>query len=187
MPLMGVLEEDVERTVVDRPSNRAAWDEAVRKHGRRVVVSLLAMGLSLDEAEEIANRAWARIFEQHRKNKFERVELPGLVIRQARFFALDLMRQSARADRLHGAADRTPDPLADPERRLLTKEQLARAAEVIGGMNEKSQRVFRIVYQNPSLPHAEVAKIVDLSVQRVRQILWEVRKNVRRALEEEQS
>jgi RNA polymerase sigma factor (sigma-70 family) len=185
MPLMATS-PDMEPTVVDRAGTPDLWDRAFRQHARRVVVSLLAMGLSLEEAEEIANRAWARIFEQVRAEKLERVELPGLVIRQARFFALDVHRRTAKDDAARRSVEHTPDPAADPEQRLLSKQQLARAAEVIGAMNEKSQDVFRIVYQNPSMPHAEVARTVELSVQRVRQILWEVRRAVRTALEEKE-
>jgi DNA-directed RNA polymerase specialized sigma24 family protein len=39
------------------------------------------------------------------------------------------------------------------------------------------------VYEDPGVPHAEVAVKVGLSVQRVRQILCEVRKTLREALE----
>jgi RNA polymerase sigma-70 factor (ECF subfamily) len=41
-----------------------------------------------------------------------------------------------------------------------------------------------LIYENPDLPHAEAAAQVGLSVQRVRQILCEVRKRLRAVLSE---
>jgi RNA polymerase sigma-70 factor (ECF subfamily) len=44
--------------------------------------------------------------------------------------------------------------------------------------------VFELVYDHPELGYAEVAAQVGLSVQRVKQIVFEVRKRLRGALAE---
>jgi len=38
--------------------------------------------------------------------------------------------------------------------------------------------IFQAVYSDPSIPHAETAKRFGLSVQRIRQLLCEIRKRV---------
>ncbi|MEQ8280217.1 MAG: sigma-70 family RNA polymerase sigma factor [Deltaproteobacteria bacterium] len=156
------------------------WTRAVEQHGRRVVVHLLAMGVEIEAAKEIAQRAWARIFEQHRAGRLERLELPGVVIQQARFFALD-----ARRGRREGPATLVANT-PDPERQLLAREQIERAFATIERCSPRAQQVFRMAYEDPSRRHADIAADVGLSVQRVRQILCEVRRAVRDALEDDQ-
>src|SRR5689334_10042253 len=41
--------------------DRAAWDALVARHHRRVVVSLLARGVRVDRAHELAQETWARL------------------------------------------------------------------------------------------------------------------------------
>src|ERR1700693_5455214 len=42
----------------------AAWSALVQKHNHRVVVSLLARGVRIDRAKDIAQDAWMRLVEQ---------------------------------------------------------------------------------------------------------------------------
>src|SRR4051812_48335576 len=45
----------------------AAWNALVQKHNHRVVVSLLARGIRIDRAKDIAQDAWIRLIEQQRE------------------------------------------------------------------------------------------------------------------------
>ena len=160
----------------------AAWQELIARHNPRVVLSLLALGCDPRHARELAHDAWARLVEQQRLGRLARLELPGLAIKQARFLYLDELRR-----RQNGGDDELaalPDPAPTAEERFLTRDQLARAEEVLAGCSESARRVFHILYENPGVPHAEAAAQVGLSVQRVRQILCEVRKQLRAVLEE---
>src|SRR5262245_35043530 len=76
---------------------RDAWQALVALHDRRVIVSLLARGIPLDRARDLAQETWARLWEQHREGKLPRLELPGLAVRQAAFLAADDARRRARA------------------------------------------------------------------------------------------
>jgi len=174
------------QTAVPRPV--AAWRELIARHDRAVVLSLLARGVRLDRAREIAHDAWARLYEQHTLGRLERLELPGLAIAQAAFLAASDGRRSQRALRAL-----PPGPLAEvadvadgnrsPEERLALKQDLATAQAVLAGCPARAQEVFSLAFQNPERPQAEIARQVGLSVQRVRQILWEVRGRIRAALE----
>ncbi|APR78375.1 Hypothetical protein A7982_03722 [Minicystis rosea] len=164
---------------------RRGWEELIARHDRRVVLSLLARGVRIDRAREIAQETWARLIEQQRAGKLERLELPGLAVAQAAFFAReDARRRHTETPveddgRLAAIADRT----ADAETTMVAREQLERARMELARCSPAARRVFQAVYEDPDAPHAEAAEKLGLSVQRVRQTLCEVRGRLRRALE----
>jgi RNA polymerase sigma-70 factor (ECF subfamily) len=172
-----------------------AWNALVAKHDHRVVVSLLARGVRLDRAKDIAQEAWIRLVEQQRAGRLSHLVLPGLAVAQAAFLSLEAARRDVRGEALlplvpleaDGARLATDlvDPAADAETRLLTSERIARAEKVLGGFAPNAREVFRLAYGGDGLGHAEVARRVGLSLQRVRQILCEVRKALKLALESE--
>ncbi|MDB4993472.1 MAG: hypothetical protein JWM74_904 [Myxococcaceae bacterium] len=168
-----------------------AWHLLIQKHNHRVVVSLLARGVRIDRAKDIAQDAWLRLIEQQRAGRLNQISLPGLAIAQAAFLACEAARRDASARRLAPLADddgRSPacdvaDPAADAETRLLGSERLACAEKVLARSSSSARTVFRLAYGNPPLAHVDIAREAGLSLQRVRQILCEVRKELRVALE----
>jgi len=155
------------------------WDAAVRVHSARVVASLLALSIPFDQAEELASQAWAKLIEQQRAGQLAEVKLPGLAIKQARFLALDWRRDQRRQAE-------APDDLADlaavdPERSLIARRDVETALRVLAASSPSARAVFYHLYDDPPPSHVEVAARVGLSLQRVRQILCEVRKKIREA------
>jgi RNA polymerase sigma-70 factor (ECF subfamily) len=162
--------------------DRRAWDEAIARHGRRVVVALLARGIPLERARDLAQEAWTRIIEQRRRGALARIELPGLVIRQALFLARDAERAGGR----RGGEATDVAALEDlahagdsAERRLLTRELLERAHGALAQLPARTREIFTLCYEEPGLPHAAVAARLGVSVQHVRQTLYEVRARLR--------
>lgn len=170
--------------------DRRAWEALISRHQRRVVVSLLAKGIRVDRAHELAQETWARLIQQQQRGLLTELRLPSLALTQAAFLAADDARR-ARREGLSGTVEELPerhhpvDPSASAERRLLSEEQLSRAHAALEGCSPSARNVFLLACDGQELPHAEVAARVGLSVQRVRQILCEVRKKLRTALEEE--
>jgi RNA polymerase sigma-70 factor (ECF subfamily) len=170
--------------------DRDAWNALVQRHNHRVVVALLARGVRIDRAKDIAQEAWIRLVEQQRLGRLDRLQLPGLAITQATFLALEAARRE-HADRRHDPIDEPViaaalrDPRDDAESRFMTEERVSRAVEVLAGCSPSARNVFRLAYGGDGLSHAEVAKRVGLSLQRVRQILCEVRAKLRAALLDE--
>jgi len=166
-----------------------AWSALVDRYNHRVVVALLARGIRIDRAKDIAQEAWMRLVEQQRLGKLDRLQLPGLAITQATFLALEAQRRDAGA-RKHDPIDEPKiasalaDPHGDAESRMMTEERVARAVEVLSRCSPSARKVFRLAYGGEGLSHAEVARRVGLSLQRVRQILCEVRAKLRAELEE---
>ncbi|WNG39272.1 sigma-70 family RNA polymerase sigma factor [Archangium violaceum] len=186
----GALEEDAELARRALNGERTAWNALISRYQHRVVVSLLARGVRADRAHELAQETWARLIQQQQKGLLTELRLPNLALTQAAFLAADEARR-ARRESLAGPVEELPeshhpvDPSASAERRLLSEEQLARAQAALRECPASAQRVFQLACDGQELPHAEVAARVGLSVQRVRQILCEVRKKLRSALEEE--
>lgn len=163
------------------------WDEAIRAHNHRVLLSLLALGVPYDLAEDLAHAAWLRLIERYEAGKLREVKLPGLVIVQARFLALNALDKRNKEQNRSVVAEDLWSPLAaagpNPEDRLLARESLEQAIAVLEDCSDSARAVFRQIYEDPPPTHKVVAARVGLSVQRVRQILCEVRKKMRRAME----
>jgi RNA polymerase sigma-70 factor (ECF subfamily) len=168
-----------------------AWNALIARYDHRVVVSLLARGVRIDRAKDLAQEAWIRLIEQQRAGRLTHLQLPGLAIAQAAFLSLEAARRDGSRGELLpldselSRATDLVDPAADAEARLLTSERVERAERVLAGFAPNARDVFRLTYGSEGLAHAEVAKRVGLSLQRVRQILCEVRKELRGALEGE--
>lgn len=163
--------------------DQSLWDDAIRRHDGKVFLSLLALGLAPERAREIAQSAWTRLMEQHADGNLEEMRFPGLAIRQARFLALNEIKRQRTEQR---TLEAVPDPPAemDAEHIAIGREQLDRALDVLAGCPATAKKLFRLVYAEPHMSHAEAAREVGLSLQRVRQILCETRKRIRRAIEE---
>lgn len=187
-PALADLPEDrvVERA---RTGDREAWNVLISRHDHRVVLSLLARGVALARARELAQQAWARLFVQQRAGRLERLELPGLAIRQASFLALEDTRRRAPDSPLSDGATTADlvDPAASIEERLIRRDELRRAQAELARCSPAARRVFTFIYANPGMRHAEAARRLGLSVQRVRQVLCEVRARLRAAIETESS
>jgi RNA polymerase sigma factor (sigma-70 family) len=158
------------------------WDDAIRRHGHRVYVSVLALGWAPDRAREIVQATWTRLIEQHLDGKLAEIDLPGLAIRQARYLALnELQRKKTEMRVLAAVPDAAPDPSI--ERVVASREQVDRMLDALATCSPTAKQVFRIVYATPGGTCAAAAQEVGLSLQRVRQILCETRNHIRRALE----
>src|SRR5436190_4035387 len=88
------------------------WDDAIRRHDRRIYLSVLALGIGPERAREIAQAAWTRLIEQHQRGALDEIELPGLAIRQARFLAFNELARNRVENRVLAAV---PDPPSEPD------------------------------------------------------------------------
>ena len=158
------------------------WDDAIRRHDRRVYLSVLALGLAPDRAREIVQATWTRLMEQHAAGALTTLDFPGLAIRQARFIALnDMQRRKVEMRVLAAVPESAPEPGID--RGIASREQVERVLDALDGCSPTAKQVFRHVYATPGGNCASAAQAVGLSLQRVRQILCETRNHIRRALE----
>jgi RNA polymerase sigma factor (sigma-70 family) len=161
----------------------AAWSALIARHGHKVLVALLARGVPLERAREVTQETWLRLMERQRQGRLTELSLPGLAIVQAGFLASNERRRSGR--QLPAAAAPEPATGRTGEDEVLGKERVRRMARALDACPAGARRVFELVYDHPELGYAEVAARVGLSVQRVKQIVFEVRKRLRAALDED--
>ena len=163
----------------------AAWDEVVCRYDHTVFLSLLARGLTPDRARDVAQMTWLRLIEKHRD--VTKLCFPGVAVVQARFLALDLIRQEQRTLKIvEPYGDTVPDAAdgLDVESRVMRRGQLDRAVKEISRMHRTAQHVFRLTYGGTGYSTKEVAIKVGISEQRVRQIHSEIRQRIRPILQE---
>lgn len=164
---------------------RDRWAKEYEAHQHTVVLALLANGIRLDEARELAQDAWARLYEQDANEKLETLELPGLVIRQAFFLLLENRRRSHTSSQREGRLDEAmsmADHHASPEETLSGRQVIGAVEAALEHASPRAQSVMAAVVSGPDALHAELAKSEGVSLQRFRQILCEVRAQVRAVL-----
>ena len=159
---------------------RDAWDALVARHEQHVLLALLARGVRVDRAKDIVQETWTRLLAHQQAGRLERLELPGLAIRQATYLALDEARRGRR-DVGDDELAHVTDPAPSVETRLDARAKLARARAELDRCPSQARRIFELTYAD--VPHAETARQVGLSVQRVRQTLCEVRARLRAAID----
>jgi RNA polymerase sigma-70 factor (ECF subfamily) len=151
------------------------WTQRVAAHGHRVLVALLANGLSLADAQDAAQEAWARIIAKANAGQLPVLELPGLVVQQAMFLHLS----RARRERLLVPDADDGAVQASAEDQVAAARQLAHARTLLDQEKPSVQRIFSLAYGEPARSHQEIGREVGLSTQRVRQVLCEVRARLR--------
>lgn len=144
-------------------------------HSRRVWVSLLALGFPLDQAKELTQETWARLWAQHRQGRLEALELPGLAIVQARFVAIDVRRRARRALGEQASGDEDVHPSA--EARLAAAQTLAEVLRELDTLPDAHRRAFELAQEGRA--HADIAQLLGFTPRRVRQLIWEIRSRLR--------
>ncbi len=161
-----------------------AWNALIGRHNRRVVVALLARGVAVDRAKDVAQDAWLRLIEQQRAGNLRELKLPALAVTQAIFLSIDAARRDGRERAAQGdEAEDIIDPCPAADLRMMSEERFATAERVLAKCGTSARRVFELAYSGEGLSHADVAERVGLSTQRVRQIVCEVRKLLRAAID----
>ncbi len=161
------------------------WDEKMRQHGRRVIVALLARGVPPERAKELAQEAWLRVIQAYRRGRLPELQLPGVVIAQANYLALDDRRRSERRfahDPLDTLEADSHGDGRELETQVAARQQLRIIQSVIERAHPNARRVFERLYGGGAPSAAEIAEELGLSVQRVRQIACELRQRIRREL-----
>jgi RNA polymerase sigma-70 factor (ECF subfamily) len=146
-------------------------------------VALVSRGVPLERAKELAQDAWMRVIDRHRAGLITELHLPGLIITQAGFLARDDMRREGRRAKLDEPRQAKGGDMAlDLEQQLDARQQLRVVRAVIDRASPNAKQVFALLYGERAMTPTEVAEELGLSVQRVRQIVCELRKRMRSEL-----
>ena len=152
---------------------RGAWDQLVSEHGRVVYLSLLSRGVRAERARELTQETWTRLWRKARAGGLGALQLPGLAIRQAAFLAGTDLRRARTGER--GDLPGTVPPQEDE---VDARRRVQAVLRALAGCDAIDRSLFQAVYSD-GMPHAEVALLLGLSVQRTRQRLCELRGRLR--------
>jgi len=168
-----------------------AWDEVVRRYSHRVRLVLLARGITWDAAEDLIQETWLRLVRQQRDGRLRTLELPGLAIAQSEWLAREALRTHARRQAIASVstpstaalweipgAEADDDPAASAER----TDRLRAGLRVLGELPPRMRQIVERACAGDDVAHADVARELGISVQRVRQTLCEARARMRAAL-----
>lgn len=170
--------------------DQASWSALIARYNHKVVVSVLARGIPLERAKEIAQETWLRLIENQRAGRLSELILPGLAIVQAGFLASHARRSASRDERAQDEKAQTVAAAAHaaapvpPEDQIIQRQRLVQLQRALSTCPDGARRVFEFVYAHPELTYDELASRLQLSAQRVKQTVCEVRKRLRAALEE---
>src|SRR5262245_39448101 len=126
---------------LDAAEARDGWGEAIRRHDRRVYLSVLALGLPPERARELTQAAWTRPMEQHRRGALVDIELSGLAIRQARFLAYNDLERMRVERRVLAAVPDLPE-VPDTERVVGGRQEVERVLAALATCSPTARRVF---------------------------------------------
>jgi len=160
------------------------WPRLIEQHHHPVVLALLARGVRLRRARELASDAFAHLYLAHRLGRLPTLDLPGLAIRQATFLLLQGLRP-----RRHLPLDGAPEVAgleaggASPEARAAARQELDLARAALAGLGPRARELYQLQLEHPEVAHADLAPRAGVSLQRFRQTLCEVRARLRAALE----
>jgi RNA polymerase sigma-70 factor (ECF subfamily) len=135
-----------------------------------------------------------RLMAQQRAGQLRTLELPGLAIAQVRWLAREARRTWARRASIAptvaatGPETEVADPCEDndPTARAEQDDRARRVRLALAACPQRMQQVMLAVYGSDPRTHAEVARELGLSVQRVRQTVCEARARIRRTLAEQE-
>ncbi|MFH1463653.1 MAG: sigma-70 family RNA polymerase sigma factor [Pseudomonadota bacterium] len=160
-----------------------AWERLVARYQHRVLVSVLALGVRPSRAREIVQETWLNLLQKQRTGKLSRLELPGLALAQARFLALDDRRQTGRREAREVPEDDRQLSAPSAERQIISRSQVARLLHLLERCPKHKRQMFLMYYsQHRTAP--SIAEELGVSVQHVRQSLYETRMELRAALED---
>lgn len=159
--------------------DREAWSTLIERHDRCVVAFLMCRGASRPQARDLAQDTWLRLMERQLQGRLNEIRLPGLALHTAKFL-LSNARQKRRED--------LPDRWPPSDVSTRSHEEIVAARCTIDALEralhdlpQRAQDVFRMTYQE-HLDAKTIAQRLGLSHNRVRHILSDARKDLRKVL-----
>lgn len=161
---------DVDRAVVGELVGAAArgdqdaFDRLVEQFAGLVWSVARAHRLSDHDAEDVFQTTWLRLVE-HLGRLRDPQAVAGWLATTARHESFRVLRQGSRTqpapdDHLDAADDRLPDPDAG----VLTAERDSVLWEAFTALNDKCQRLLRVLMADPAPSYDEVSSALDIPV-----------------------
>jgi RNA polymerase sigma-70 factor (ECF subfamily) len=177
-----------------RDDDPGAFEELVELYQHRLVAVLNHVVGNADEAEDLAQEVFLRIYRARKKYR-ARSKFSTWLFTIANNLALNALRRRQRkpAVPLHvrdsgplgprPAEQLVRDRASQPSQQMQQQELAAVVRQALEGLNER-QRVAVLLNKFEDMNYAEIAEVMGLTVKAVKSLLSRARVNLRAALQE---
>jgi RNA polymerase sigma-70 factor (ECF subfamily) len=189
---LALRDPDVRLMLQVRDDVPGAFEELVEQYQRRLVAVMNHLVSNAEEAEDLAQEVFLRVFRARKKYR-PRSKFSTWLFTIANNLALNSLRARQRKRvvslPVHDSGPLGPrpaeqlvrDPGARPSERIRQQELAAVIRQALEGLNER-QRVAVVLNKFEDMNYAEIAEVMRLSTKAVKSLLSRARTNLRAAL-----
>ena len=171
---------------VARSGDRDAFKSLFEHFAPRIKGFMQRVGCSADEAEEIAQSTLVRLWLSASQFDPASAGAAAWIFTIARNQRIDLLRRTARANRLSDdVASETPDLVDSPESFVFRVEDSARVKDALERLPDEQSRVIRLSFIEER-PHAEIASQLGIPLGTVKSRIRLAMNRLRDILDEDQ-
>jgi RNA polymerase sigma-70 factor (ECF subfamily) len=191
---MALRDPDIRLMLQVREDQSGAFEELVARYQHRLVAVLNHLIGNAEEAEDLAQEVFLRIYKARKKYR-PRSKFSTWLFTIANNLALNSIRSRQRKPvvPLHTTRDSGPlgarpaeqlvhDPGTGPIQRIQKDELAQRIRTALDSLNER-QRMAVVLNKFEDMGYAEIAEVMELSTKAVKSLLSRARMNLRAALE----
>lgn len=191
---LALRDPDIRLMVRVRDDIAGAFEELVEKYQHRLVAVMHHVVGNADEAEDLAQEVFLRIYRARKKYR-ARAKFSTWLFTIANNLALNSMRSRQRkrvvALDIHDSGPLGPRPIEQlskdrmnqPAQKVQQQELAAIVHKAVEGLNER-QRVAVVLNKFEDMNYAEIAEIMNLSTKAVKSLLSRARMNLRAVLQD---
>jgi RNA polymerase sigma-70 factor (ECF subfamily) len=190
---LALRDPDVRIMLRVRDDEEGAFAELVDRYQRRLVAVMQPLVGSAEEAEDLAQEAFLRVY-RARKNYHPKSKFSTWLFTIANNLALNVLRGRQRRPAVplpaHDSGPLGPrpaeqlvaDPGSGPSGRLRKEELAGQVRQALAGLNER-QRMAVVLNKFEDMNYAEIAEVMGLTTKAVKSLLSRARVNLRAALQ----
>ncbi len=191
---MALRDPDIRLMLRVRDDDADAFAELVELYHRRLVTVLHHLVSSVDEAEDLAQEVFLRVYRSRKKYR-PKAKFSTWLFTIANHLALNVLRNRQRKPvvplNLRDSGPLGPRPAEQmvqdhgpqPHHRLQQQELAAIVRQALEGLNER-QRIAVVLNKFEDMNYAEIAEVMELSTKAVKSLLSRARENLREALKQ---
>src|SRR5262245_46575937 len=189
---LALRDPDVRLMLRVRDDEPGAFEELVEAYQHRLVAVLHHLLGSAEEAEDLAQEVFLRVYRSRQKYR-ARSKFSTWLFTIANNLALNSLRRRQRKPAVpldvrdsgplgpRPAEQLVRDPSGQPAQRLQQQELAAVIQVALDGLNER-QRMAVVLNKFEDMNYAEIAEVMDLTTKAVKSLLSRARANLRAAL-----
>jgi RNA polymerase sigma-70 factor (ECF subfamily) len=191
---MAIRDPDIRLMLRVRDDDPAAFAELVELYQRRLIAVMHHLVGSSEEAEDLAQEAFLRVY-RSRKKYHPRAKFSTWLFTIANNLALNALRARQRKPAVplnlrdsgplgpRPAEQLVQDRAGRPTDRMQQEELAAIVRQALAGLNER-QRAAVVLNKFEDMNYADIAQVMGLTVKAVKSLLSRARENLRLALED---